>query len=168
MRKRDWSLIFLITGMLISLLFEKGYASEVLPPPYSDMQGKPLSTIECLTVNSYWEGRGESDIANLAIMTTVYARSLLGGRYGSSICEVIFKPYAYSWTNNGKSDKIRNSKQYERLYKLAERFLLNKDNHLVDFEYADHYHVVGHKTNWNYRKLNYIGVIDRHVFYKHK
>ncbi len=27
MRKRDWSLIFLITGMLLSLLFEKGYAA---------------------------------------------------------------------------------------------------------------------------------------------
>ena len=167
MGKRDWSLVWLLVGGLISWLYsDKAAAIEV--PPYSDMQGKELSTIECLAVNSYWEGRSESDAANMAIMTTVYARSLLGGRYGASICEVIFKPYAYSWTSDKKSDRIRDKVQYIRLYKLAEKFLLNKDMYLELFEYANHYHVVGHKTNWNYRVLDYIGQFDNHLFFRHK
>ncbi len=167
MRKRDWSLVFLLVGVIFSWLYS-GKADAIEVPPYSDMQGKALSTIECLAVNSYWEGRSESDAANMAIMTTVYARSLLGGRYGDNVCEVVFKPYAYSWTSDEKSDRIRDKVQYIRLYKLAEQFLINKSIYLDLFEYADHYHVVGHKTNWNYRMLDYIGRYDAHVFFRHK
>ena len=167
MKKREWSVIALITGILFGLFYP--HSSEAAePPPYSDMVGKPLSTQECLAVNSYMEGRSESDVANMAIMTTVYARSLLGGRYGESICEVVFKPYAYSWTNDGLSDRIRDKEQYERLYKLSEEFLTHKDMYLKLFEYSDHYHKVGHKTSWNYRKLDYIGRFDQHVFFRHK
>ncbi|AUR84842.1 cell wall hydrolase [Vibrio phage 1.063.O._10N.261.45.C7] len=170
MRKRDYfRLCFILTGLCYILWIDE-VRSQELPtvPPYSDMQGKPLSTIECLAVNSYHESRGESDAANLAVMSTVYARSLLGGRYGDDMCEVIFKPNAYSWTSDGKSDKIYNVDQYMRLYSLAEKFLVSKDLYLEVFERSDHYHVVGHKTGWNYRKLDYIGRIDNHVFYRHK
>jgi spore germination cell wall hydrolase CwlJ-like protein len=167
MRTHEWSLIFFIVGLLLGLMYsEESNATE--PPPYTDMVGKPLSTIECLAVNSYMEGRSESDVANIAIMTTVYARSLLGGRYGDTICEVIFKPYAYSWTNDGLSDRIRDREQYTRLYKLAEDFLTHRDTYLKLFEYIDHYHKVGYKTNWNYRKLDYIGRFDDHIFFRHK
>lgn len=138
------------------------------PPPYEEMRGKRLSTIECLAVNSYHEARGDSDIANMAVNSSVYARSLLGGRYGGSMCEVVFKPLAYSWTGDGKVDTIHNKVQYKRLYRLAEEFLANKDTYLRMFGYADHYHLVGHSTNWDYSKLNYIGTIDSHIFYKHK
>lgn len=141
---------------------------EVTVPFYNDLSGKQLSTQTCLAVNSYFEGRSESDIANLAIMTTVYKRSLLGGRYGDSMCEAVFKPDAYSWTSDGLSDRIYNKEQYVRLYSLAERFLLNKDQYLLDFESIDHYVKVGHKTSWNYRMLDYIGRIDEHLFYRHK
>ncbi|CAH9014418.1 putative spore_SleB, spore cortex-lytic enzyme [Vibrio phage 501E54-1] len=168
MRKRDWSLIFLLVGIMFSWLYSGKAEASIEPPPYNDMQSKVLSTIECLAVNSYWEGRSESDAANMAIMATVYARSLLGGRYGNTMCEVVFKPYAYSWTSDGKSDRIRDKVQYIRLYKLAEKFLIHKAIYLALFEYADHYHVVGHKTNWNYRMLDYIGRYDNHVFFRHK
>jgi len=169
MRKKDWSVIFLLWGIIFSFIYSgDASAEDILPPPYSDMVGKPLSTLECLAVNSYMEGRSESDTANMAIMTTVYARSLLGGRYGDNICEVVFKPFAYSWTRDHKSDRIRNIEQYERLYKLADEFLTNKDLYLKLFEYTDHYHKVGHKTTWNYRKLDYIGRFDNHIFFRHK
>ena len=167
MKKREWSIVWMIWAVIFGVLYS-GSSEAVEPPPYSDMVGKPLSTQECLAVNSYMEGRSESDVANMAIMTTVYARSILGGRYGSTICEVVFKPYAYSWTNDQKSDRIRDKEQYERLYKLSEEFLTHKDMYLKLFEYADHYHKVGHKTTWNYRKLDYIGRFDQHVFFRHK
>lgn len=166
MRKVIWSLVFLITSMLMSCNYVE--ARTIEPPVYSDMKNKQLSTVDCMALNSYHEGRSESDIANLAIMTTVYSRSLLGGRYGDSICEVIFKPHAYSWTSDGKSDKVYEKDQYRRFYLLAEQFLINKNMFLILFEKADHYHKVGHKTNWNYRKLDYIGRYDNHVFYRHK
>ena len=167
MKKREWSIVWMIWAMIFGVLYSDR-SEAVEPPPYSDMLGKPLSTQECLSVNSYHEGRSESDVANMAIMTTVYARSLLGGRYGDTICEVVFKPYAYSWTSDGLSDRIRDKGQYERLYKLSEEFLTHKDMYLKLFENIDHYHKVGHKTDWNYRKLDYVGRFDDHVFFRHK
>lgn len=166
----DFEIPMLVSGLMTVLLLTSfdSKGEEIMPPPYHDMVGKPLSTQECLAINSYMEGRSESDIANLAIMTTVYKRSLLGGRYGSTMCEVVFKPFSYSWTNDGKSDRIRNIFQYERLYKLAGRFLIEKDKYLIDFEGVDHYHKVDYKTDWNYRKLDYVGRFDNHVFYRHK
>lgn len=157
-------------GVVFSLFTKEVEASGEMiePPPYSDMRGKSLSTIDILAVNAYHEARGESDVANLAIMSVVYARTLLGGRYGESFEEVVFKPNMFSWTNDGRSDRIRDKEQYRRLYLLAERFLIDKDMYLSVFEEADHYHRVGHKTNWNYRKLDYVGRIDNHEFYRHK
>ncbi len=168
MRKRDWSLIFLITGILFTFLSDKVHASEVVPPPYTDMQGKPLSTIECLAVNGYHEARSESDIANLAIMAVVEQRVRDSRHKATTICEAIFHPYAFSWTSDGKSDRIWDITQYRRIYKLAEKFLINKDLFVNITENADHYHKVGHKTNWNYRVLDYVGRFDNHVFYRWK
>ncbi|AUR92268.1 cell wall hydrolase [Vibrio phage 1.170.O._10N.261.52.C3] len=167
--KKRFMFFWLVWGLLVVWgIGEVRASEEIVPPPYSDMRHKELSTIHLLATNAYHEGRGESDIANLAIMSVVYARTLLGGRYGNSYEEVIFKPYMFSWTNDGKSDRIRDKEQYGRLYLLAERFLIDKDMYLSIFERADHYHKVGIKTNWNYRKLDYIGRIDNHVFYRHK
>ena len=137
-------------------------------PSYHDLSEARLSTQECLAVNSYFEGRGESDIANLAIMTTVYKRALLGGRYGNTMCEAVFKPNAYSWTSDQVSDKIHDKVQYKRLYALAEEFLLNKVQYLINFDGVDHYVKANHKTNWDYEKLTYIARIDQHLFYRHK
>lgn len=169
MRKRDWSIAFLFWGVI---LYALGYSGEskasVEIPPYSDMQGKQLSTLECLSVNAYHEARGESDVANLMIMAVVEQRVRDTRHKAITICEAVFHPYAFSWTSGGRSDKIRDKKQYYRLYKLSEKFLMNKDLFVNMAEQSDHYHKVGHKTNWNYRVLDYIGRVDDHVFYRWK
>ena len=167
MRKRDWALIWLLWGVVFGFIFSgEAEASEVVPPPYTDMSGRKLSTLECLAVNAYHEARGESDIANLMIMAVVEQRVRDTRHRATTICEAVFHPKAFSWVSDGRSDRIRDKGQYLRLYKLSEKFLINKEFFINVAEGADHYHVVGHKTGWNYRVLTYIGQVDRHVFYR--
>lgn len=140
----------------------------ISPPPYTDMQGKRLSSVECLTVNSYQEGRGESDIANLMIMSTVVNR--IGKRnYGNSICEVVFKKGAYSWADDHKSDKIKDINSYKRLYKLAEEFIIHRESLLKISQGINHYHTTSIHPYWaKARGMEYVMTIDHHKFYKYR
>ncbi|AUR89232.1 cell wall hydrolase [Vibrio phage 1.121.O._10N.286.46.C4] len=168
MKKRYLGWLCLWGFIFVSIAERVEASEEIIPPPYHDMQGKKLSTQACLTINAYHEARGESDAANLAIMAVVEVRARDSRHKATTPCEAVFHPYAFSWTSDGKSDYIYDKQQYQRLYKLAEKFLLNKDLYVEMFEHADHYHVVGLKTKWNYRVLDYISRIDNHVFYRWK
>lgn len=159
---------FAATSLLL-LSSVNTYANRVIsPPPYSDMKGKRLSSLECLVTNSYMESRGESDIANLMVMATVVNR--VGKRnYGDSICDVVFKDSAYSWANDGKSDKIYDLKSYKRLYKLAEKFIINKDLMVSMSQGVNHYHTVKINPYWATADgMEYIMTVDNHKFYKYK
>ncbi len=160
-----WLAVGLVAGLLISCDSE---AARVVPPPYHDMKNKQLSTLECHAVNLYHESRGESDLANLMIMSVVENRVNDPRHEADNVCDAVFYPKAFSWVHDGKSDKIVDIKSYKRLYKLAEQFLLNKDAYVSMAEGSDHYHTVGLKTNWNYRVLDYIGQVDNHVFFRWK
>lgn len=166
MKKRELLGWFCLWGLIFSVFYSEKSEASIEIPPYSDMQGKPLSTLECLAVNAYHEARSESDVANLIIMAVVEQRVRDSRHKAKSICEAIFHPYAFSWTNDGRSDLIRDKQQYIRLYKLAEKFLMNKDLFVNIAEQSDHYHKVGHKTSWNYSVLTYVGQVDQHVFYR--
>lgn len=79
----------------------------------------------------------------------------------------MFKKHAFSWTGDGLSDKIYNIKQYKRLYKLAEQFILNRNIMVSLSQGADHYHTINSKPYWSESdKLEYIMTVDNHKFYK--
>ncbi|MCP4990233.1 MAG: cell wall hydrolase, partial [Colwellia sp.] len=98
----------------------------VVPPPYSDMEGKPLSTVECMAVNLYHEARSQSDLANINVIAVMLNR-VEDSRFPDSVCEVVFQKAQFSWTNDQLSDKITDTYQYRRLYRLAEQALINKE-----------------------------------------
>ena len=140
----------------------------ITQPPYKDMQGKRLSSVECLAINSYMEGRGESDMANIMIMSTVLNR-VNDRRWPSSICGVVFQKAAYSWTGDGLSDEIKNLAQYKRLYRLSEVFLINKDTFLSLSKGANHYHSSKVHPYWvGSWRMEYVSSLDGHLFYNWK
>lgn len=135
-------------------------------PQYNDLAKARLSSVECLAVNAYHEARSESDLANVAIFSVVMNR-VNDDRYPNDVCKVVFKKHAFSWTGNGLSDKIHNTKQYKRLYKLAEKFILNRNTMMSLSQGVDHYHTVNSKPYWSESdKLKYIMTVDNHKFYK--
>jgi spore germination cell wall hydrolase CwlJ-like protein len=154
-----------ITASSLLLLSGVASARDITPPPYADMQGKRLSSVECLAANSYHEGRSESDIANIMIMATVINR-VNDKRFPDDICDVVFQNKAFSWTSDGKSDKIKNLTQYRRLYKLAETFLINRRSFLKLSQKVNHYHTTKVKPYWSTdENMKYVTTIDNHRFY---
>lgn len=145
---------------------ENAHASEV--PVFHDVHKVELSTVELLTTNLYHESRGESDLANYLILAVVENRKNLGGRYGTTYEEVILKDKAFSWVNDGRSDIMKDHYQYYRLKNIVEEFLTDKTFYMKIAQGIDHYHKVGHTTNWDYSKLIRRFQVDNHVFYKHK
>ena len=176
MSKREWLGWICLWGLVATLLTKSDDAEAREPlqtPIFTDARKASLNTVDLLTTNLYQEARGESDVANLMIMAVVERRKQLGGRYVDDSYEniyegVIFKPYGFSWTNDGLSDRMYNDVQYLRLHKLTERFLMDKKVYMQMAKGADHYVKVGHPANWDYSKLEFLFQIDSHLFYKHK
>ena len=171
MSKREWLGWVCLWGLVAVLLFKSddAEARETLQTPvFSDARNARLDTQQLLATNLYHEARNQSDLANLIILAVVENRKNLGRRYGNTYEKVIFKPKAFSWLDDGLSDRMDEVKQYRRLYRLTERFLLDKEKYMDIAQGADHYHKVGHKTNWDYSKLIFLFRIDDHLFYKHR
>lgn len=137
-------------------------------PKFTDVSKTTLGTVELMASNLYHEARSQSDVANFMILSVVENRKNIKNRYGNTYEEVILKPHAFSWLSDGLSDRMYEEEQYKRLYKLTERFLADKRTYLSLAKGADHYVKVGHVTNWDYSKLEFLFQIDSHLFYKHK
>ena len=140
----------------------------VTVPQHNDLSKARLSSLQCLAVNLYHESRSESDIANMFIVGVVLNR-VNDRRYPNDICKVVFDESAFSWTGDGLPDNIYNEKQYQRLYKIVEYVLLNKQLVLSMTEGVDHYHTVSINPYWaNSEVIQYVTTIDNHKFYRWK
>ena len=175
MSKREWLGWFCLWGILVALLIHpnEAKAREIVTPIFSDAKYAHLDTVQLLATNLYHEARNQSDLANMAILAVVERRKQLSGRfvaeeYGATYEGAIFKPHAFAWTDNLSIGVMGEEEQYERLYKLTERFLSNKQVYMELAQGADHYVKVGHVTKWDYSKLEFLFQIDEHLFYRHK
>ena len=151
---------------------------------YSNMRSfQQISSIECLAINAYHEARGESRLSQQMGMATVYNRLLYVQQHPSkrglfldkgkdnTICNIVFKKWAYSWTMDKASDKPRNKKVFKRLYKVAEEFILNIDNWKSVSQNATYYYYKGMKSvpKWTTSdKMERVFTVDSHIFYKRK
>ena len=138
----------------------------ITPPPYNNMEGKRLSSIECLSVNAFHESRSQSDLANLMIMATVLNR-VNDRRWARSICGVVFQKASFSWVNDSLSDEINDLAQYRRLYRLAEHFLINRDLFLKMSGGSNHYHLNTITPYWvGSERMKWVMTVDDHLFYE--
>lgn len=60
---------------------------------------------QCLACNIYHEARGESDIGKLAVALVTKNR-VKSQRYPNDYCSVVYQHKQFSWTQDGKSDKV--------------------------------------------------------------
>lgn len=158
----------MLKKLLVPLLFLAAPLLAIEPPPYYDMENRPLSDIECAAVNLYHESRSESDYANIYIMAVVFNRedSL---RFPDSICDVVFQKSQFSWTSDGLSDEIKDLEQYDRLYRLVVRAIINRVFIQSMSEGVDHYHTKAISPLWSRSdQMRYIGSVDNHLFYSSK
>lgn len=133
-----------------------------------DVVSTEMSDRDCLVYNLYHESRGESDIANVMVLNTVLNRAN-SPHFPNTICGVVKQPYQYSWTNDGRSDVMRNRVQVDRLTKLVDNYLINKNVYLSVSQGVDHYHTTNIKPFWSKsERMEMVAVIDNHIFYRRK
>ena len=136
---------------------------------------------ECLATNIYFEARGESVEGQKAVAFVTLNR-VESDKFPNDICSVVYQAKhsrwwaehrdrlvpirnqcQFSWYCDGKSDAIRNSHEYQRLYSLASEIITGK--HKDNTAGALWYHANYVKPDW---RLAYAKTtsIDDHVFYK--
>ena len=136
---------------------------------------------ECLATNIYFEARGESFEGQKAVAFVTLNR-VESDKFPNDICSVVYQAKhsrwwaehrdrlvpirnqcQFSWYCDGKSDAIRNSYEYQRLYSLASEIITGK--HKDNTDGALWYHANYVKPDW---RLAYAKTtsIDDHVFYK--
>ena len=136
---------------------------------------------ECLATNIYFEARGESYEGQKAVAFVTLNR-VDSNKFPNDICSVVYQAKhsdwwaehkdrlvpirnkcQFSWYCDGKSDRIRNSSDYQRLYTLAAEVITGR--HEDNTEGALWYHANYVRPDWRLAYAKTVD-IDDHIFYK--
>jgi len=120
--------------------------------------------LDCLAKNIYHEAGVESPEGKFAVAQVTLNR-LRDGRWGKSICLVVYSPAQFSWTLN---KKIRAEKPQGPLWETSQtvaRSVLEQGYRVPQLENAILYHADYVKPYWakTVVKMQQIG---QHIFYK--
>ena len=150
--------------------------------------GQPLpkdlksEAVECLALNMYHEARGQGTAGELAV-TTVVMNRVNDSRFPNTICGVVKQgptrpswkdpkilfpikhKCQFSWYCDGKSDKPRDEKTYDKMLDFADTILSNKLLYLDITDGATHYHADYVNPSWAKTKTKTVEIQD-HIFYR--
>lgn len=130
----------------------------------SQVQKLSKAQIECLVLNSYMESRGQG-VKGMQAVTWVVLNRTKHPSYPSTPCAVIYAPFQFEWTRNGKTPQIKEKDAYTQAERVVEGVLSGKlkDN----TNSSTHFHSARIKPVWANR-LSYTTTIGSHCFYKLK
>ena len=129
----------------------------------------------CMALNMYHEAKNQSMLGQVAVGQVVMNR-VKDDRFPNTVCEVVKQAITYkgtnkpvihkcqfSWYCDGKSDKIRQPKTYQKIFELS-LILMNQD--MIDITSgATHYHAYYVQPSWARTKTRTTKIED-HIFYK--
>ena len=123
------------------------------------------SEIDCLARNMYFEARGEPNLGLIAVAHVTMNR-VKSEFFPNTICGVVFEPHQFSWTNDKFSNTPPNNETWEKIYKLAETFIMHYHN-LKNYDMTEgalffHASYVSPIWSQTYTKVVQIG---KHLFY---
>ncbi|MEM9623323.1 MAG: cell wall hydrolase [Pseudomonadota bacterium] len=119
----------------------------------------------CLALAMYWEARGEINRGMAAVGAVVLNR-VADSRFPDSVCTVVKQggetpPCQFSWWCDGKSDRPRHAKSWQRALSIADDLLHNR--HYDTVRGALFFHSASIRPKWRYKRVARIG---QHVFYR--
>ena len=122
--------------------------------------------IYCGAQNAYFESQGEPDLGMVAVSQVVINRAK-DNRWPDTICEVVWQDKQFSWTHDGKSDKILTNSEYQRKIwiKSVYMFLISYGDDITNG--ATHYHNVKVKPWWA-TDMQVTAHIGNHIFLKER
>lgn len=120
----------------------------------------------CLACNIYQEARSQSEPGQYAVALVTLNR-VKSKNWPNEICEVVWQRWQFSWTNDGKSDKIHNPKKWEEALAVADSILTSLEhgmpvNDITNNAY--YYHATYVHPKWAPHKQMTVMIGD-HVFY---
>ena len=153
----------------------------IIVPAVSNLPENKTAAKECLAVNMYHEARDQGTAGRLAVSAVVLNR-VRDSRFPNAVCEVVYqaqmkpswktgKPVPirnrcqFSWYCDGKSDKIKDKKTYQRILDFAGLILHNDIEFLDITDGATHYHADYVKPDWADTKTRTTEIGD-HIFYR--
>ena len=166
-----------IEQLVVGTMF--GVVGAVGQPLPEDLKSE---AVECLALNMYHEARGQGTAGELAV-TTVVMNRVNDSRFPNTICGVVKQgptrpswkdpkilfpikhKCQFSWYCDGKSDKPRNKKTYEKMKDFAKTLLSNKLLYLDITDGATHYHADYVSPSWAKTKTKTVEIQD-HIFYR--
>ena len=122
--------------------------------------------IHCGSQNVYFESQGEPDLGMVAVSQVVINR-VKDKRWPNTVCEVVWQNKQFSWTHDGKSDRIPTNSQYrQRLWiKAVYMFMIAYGEDFTNG--ATHYHSVTVNPWWA-NSMEVTAIIGNHIFLKEK
>ena len=122
--------------------------------------------IYCGAQNVYFESQGEPDLGMVAVSQVVINR-VKDSRWPNTVCEVVWQNKQFSWTHDGKSDRIPTNSQYrQRLWiKAVYMFMIAYGEDITNG--ATHYHSVTVNPWWA-NSMEVTAIIGNHIFLKEK
>jgi len=126
-----------------------------------------MLAVTCLALNVYFEARSEPVVAQFAVAQVTMNR-VLSDTYPDTVCDVVWQRKQFSWTHDGKSDKPKERKAWERAQWVASAVLDDDDNSLsIVPSDTVHYHADYVQPYWVTSCVR-ITKIGRHIFYRRK
>lgn len=124
---------------------------------------------ECLAKNIYFEAGSEPVEGKLAVAQVTRNR-VKSGKFASTYCGVIYQRVKdkcqFSWTCDGRSDKIKAPSLYKGAMKIAQDFLLRNKKSAIIGKDVYFYHANYVQPKWS-DELSPVTTIGSHVFYKY-
>lgn len=183
------SIMLLIASMVLNIhLWEQvreqgnkiyaGVVGLIPPPPIVEEPEVPTvgdDELTCMAQNIYFESANESDLGKIAVAMVVLNR-VNSPDFPNNICEVVWQPSRdkqspkscqFSWTCDGKPDKVRDSEKYQSILALSRDILKSRDTIVDIVDGALYYHAVYVKPHWA-KYFKRVTRIDTHIFYKNK
>jgi len=130
-----------------------------IPNPIVDIKQK-----KCLALNIYFESRGESKLGQTAVAWVTLNRTH-STHYPKTICDVVWEKDQFSWTNDGKSDKPKDTKAWFEALHIAESVMLNYNKYEDPTDGSIMFHSTKVDPKWNV-DYSRTSRIDNHIFYK--
>jgi spore germination cell wall hydrolase CwlJ-like protein len=115
---------------------------------------------DCLAKNIYYEAGVENENGKYAVAQVTINR-LKSGRWGDTVCKVVYSKAQFSWTLKKKLEKPRGQAWYDSQY-IAHKVLNGERVHPLKDAYYYHADYVSPKWKDSVAKIQQIG---RHIFY---
>ncbi|MCG7944909.1 MAG: cell wall hydrolase [Candidatus Thiodiazotropha taylori] len=120
------------------------------------------TAVMCLAMNMYFEARDQGEEGMMAIAEVTLNR-VESSEFPDNVCDVVWQHKQFSWTHDGKSDKMKNKKYADMTYEMAVDYMTGLETDIT--KGALYYHADYVKPYWS-KRTEPVAVLGDHIFYK--